>query len=207
VLTTPRQSLRRAAVAFALVSLLAACKRLDRQAGQGEGDASSSDAQVVITDGGDAGGALALVDAAPADDAIPAATSDELSVRARHLLEAIAKDNSDLGSDMLFPRDGWLATRDAADPGKDWDRRVAGPFRRSVHMLSRRHADLDRAQQVTLEIGHTVVQVTPRRHSWKKPLWTVRGSRLTYVVDGHTRTLSIHEMTAWRGAWYVTRLR
>ena len=27
------------------------------------------------------------------------------------------------------------------------------------------------------------------------------------VVDGKTRTLSIREMTAWRGAWYVTRLK
>jgi hypothetical protein len=147
------------------------------------------------------------VDAAPPDDSIPPASSEDLTVRARHLLEAIAKDNSDLGADILFPRDGWLATRDAADPGKDWDRRVAGPFRRSVHSLSHGRESLDRAQQVTLEIGHTVVQVTPRKHAWKKALWTVHGSRLTYVVDGHTRTLSIREMTAWRGAWYVTRLR
>jgi hypothetical protein len=35
----------------------------------------------------------------------------------------------------------------------------------------------------------------------------VHESRLTFVVDGHTRSLSIREMTAWRGAWYVTRLR
>jgi len=35
----------------------------------------------------------------------------------------------------------------------------------------------------------------------------VKGSRLTFLVAGHTRTLSIREMTAWRGAWYVTRFR
>jgi hypothetical protein len=182
------------------------CKRSERPAAQGDLDASSPEASLPDS-GGEAGSQLAVADAAPPDDSIPAASSEDLSVRARHLLEAIAKDNSDLGSDILFPRDGWLATRDAADPGKDWDKRVAAPFRRSVHALSRHHEDLDRAQQVTLEIGHTVVQVTPRKHSWKKALWTVRGSRLTYVLDGHTRTLSIHEMTAWRGAWYVTRLR
>ncbi len=76
-----------------------------------------------------------------------------------------------------------------------------------MHALSRRHTDLDRAQFVSLEAGTRRGQATPRRHGWKKPLWTVHGSRLTYVVDGRTRTLPIREMTAWRGAWYVTRLR
>jgi hypothetical protein len=162
---------------------------------------------------GDAGGearataVASALDAAPPDDAIPPTSSPELTARARHLLEAVGKDDPDLAADILFPRDGWLATRDAADPGKEWEKRVATPFRKSVHASGRRHAELDRAQFVSLELGHAVVQSTPRRHGWKKPLWTVRGSHLTFVVDGHTRTLSIREMTAWRGAWYVTRLR
>ena len=68
-----------------------------------------------------------------------------------------------------------------------------------------RHAD--GAQFVSLELGHAVVQEPVRRHGWKKALWSVHGSRLTYLVEGHTHTVSIREMTAWRGAWYVTRLR
>jgi hypothetical protein len=143
---------------------------------------------------------------APPDDSIPSTSSDELTGRARHLLEAVGKDDPDLASDILFPRDGWMATRDADDPGKEWEKRVAAPFRKAVHAGARHH-EIDRAQLVSLELGHAMVQSTPKRHGWKKPLWVVHGSRLTYVVDGHTRTLNIHEMTAWRGAWYVTRLR
>ncbi len=165
-------------------------------------DAGAGDA---ASDAGDAGAASAL-EAGPVDDAIPPTSSDELTVRAKHLLEAIAQDNAELATDIQFPRDGWMATRDAADPGKEWDKRVAGPFRRAVHSLSRRHKDLDRAQFASLELGHEMIQVTPRRHGWQKPLWTVTGSRLTFVADGKTRTLTIREMTAWRGAWYVTRL-
>jgi hypothetical protein len=141
------------------------------------------------------------------DDALLPAQSDELSARARHLLEAIAQDDATLADDLLFPRDGWLVTRDVADGGKDWDKRVAQPFRRAVHALSRRKLQPDQPQAVSLELGRAVVQGTPRRHGWKKPLWTVSGSQLTFVVNGHTRTLSIREMVAWRGAWYVTRLR
>ncbi len=152
-------------------------------------------------------GPASALDAAPPDDSIPPTTGDDLTARARHLLEAVAKDDPDLAADILFPRDGWLATRNAADPGKEWERQVAGPFRKSIHAHAKHHAGLDHAQFVSLDLGHVVVQSTPRKHGYRKPLWTVKGSRLTFVVDGHTRTLAIREMTAWRGAWYVTRLR
>jgi hypothetical protein len=158
----------------------------------------------------DAGGALeamAPLPPPPADEMIPPTSSDELTTRARHLLEAAGKDDPDLATDIAFPRSGWLAMRDADDPGKDWDRHVDSPFRRSLHALFRRHESLARAQFVSFELGHALVQAVPRRHGWKKPLWTVRGSHVTYTVDGHTRALTIREMTAWRGAWYITRLR
>jgi hypothetical protein len=164
------------------------------------GDAGPTDGAAATSDASP----LAGLDAAPADDLIPATSSDELTVRARHLLEAITKDDADLATDIIFPRAAWLGLRDAADPAKEWDKKVDRPFRRALHALSR-HAD--GAQFVSLELGRAVVQETVRRHGWKKALWSVHGSRLTYVVDGHTHTLSIREMTAWRGAWYVTRLR
>ncbi|HLK40208.1 MAG TPA: hypothetical protein VKU41_25830, partial [Polyangiaceae bacterium] len=105
-------------------------------------------------------------EAGPPDDAIPQTSSDELTARARHLLDAIAKDEGELAVDILFPRDGWNATHEAEDPGKDWERHVAAPFRHAVHALSRRHRDLERAQFVGLELGHSVVQVSLRRHGW-----------------------------------------
>jgi hypothetical protein len=142
----------------------------------------------------------------PPDDALPPSSTGELEQRARHLLEAIAKDDVNLASDILFPRDAWVATRDAADPGKEWNKRVAAPFRRAVHALSKHHVAVE-PQFVSLEVGRAMQQEVPHKHAWKKPLWTVRESRITFIVDGRTRVLSIREMTGWRGAWYVTRLR
>jgi hypothetical protein len=167
-------------------------------------------ADAAVQDGGSEARAAVVasaIDAGPPNDTMPDSSSDDLSARSRHLLEAIGKDSSDLAADILFPRDGWLATREASDPGKEWDRRVAGPFRKTVHALARSHPDIEHAQFVSFELGPAPEQVSTRRHGWKEHLWTVHGSRITYLVDGHTRTLAIHEMTAWRGAWYVTRLR
>ena len=169
---------------------------------------SDAGAETSIADAAEAGRvAASIVEAGPPDDAMPPTFSDELSELARHLLDAIGKDQADLATDILFPRDAWLAARDAVDLGKDWEAHAAAPFRKAVHGLSRHHHDLDRAQFASLEVGHAVAQATPRRHGWKKTLWVVHGSRLSFVVDGRTHTLPIREMTAWRGAWYVTRLR
>ena len=193
-------------VALAALALLAGCKGGGRPGGSPSA-APAVDAGTAVREAG----SVVIVDAAPPpDDGLLPAASEELVGRARHLLEAIARDDASLAGDILFPRDGWVATRDAADPGKDWDARASAPFRRAVHALSRRHRELgslDRAQVVSLELGGSLVQATPRKHGWKRPLWTVAGSHLTFVVDGHTRTLPIREMVAWRGAWYVTRLR
>jgi hypothetical protein len=50
------------------------------------------------------------------------------------------------------------------------------------------------------------VQIVPKKHGWKKPLWRVKHSKLTFVIEGKTHRVDIGEMVAWRGAWYVTRL-
>jgi hypothetical protein len=195
-------------LAVALFCALGGCKGSASSAGPADGspapDAPASDAPAPPRD---AGTSAAIDAGAPPDDVIPPTSSDELTQRARHLLEAVAKDDPDLATDIVFPRDGWLATRDASDPGKDWDKHVDGPFRKAVHGFAHRHEGLQGAHFVSLELGHAMVQELPRHHGFKKPLWKVHGSRLTYVVDGHTRVLSVRELTAWRGAWYVTRLR
>ena len=151
--------------------------------------------------------ATVIIDADVPDDTALPSNTDEIQTRARHLVEAIAQGDATLAMDILFPRDAWLAMRDAADPGKDWEMHVAEPFRRSVRALGRHQRDLEHAEAISLQLGSTLSEAEPRKHGWKKPLWIVTGSRLTFVAGGHTRTLSIHEMVAWRGAWYVTRLR
>jgi hypothetical protein len=190
----------RATAAIGIALALCACR--PRLGWQGAADAAPDAPQDAT---GEA--STAAAEAGPADDDMPASSNEELTERARHLLEAIAKDESDLATDILFPRDGWLATRDAENPGKDWEKKVDLPFRKGLHRLSRKQKGLERAQFVSFEVGRTIVQATPKRHGWKRPLWILLGARVSYVVDGRTRTLAIREMTAWRGAWYVTRLR
>jgi hypothetical protein len=200
-----RELLPCCAAAAVIAATVGGCKG-KHASGEAAQDAASVDAGAV--EGGREARASGAVPKPPqpADDQLPTST-EGMDLRARHLLEAIASDNAVLANDIVFPRDAWIATRDASDPGKDWDHRVATPFRKAIHVLSRHNEALARAQSVTLELGTAVSQDAPRPHAWKKALWTVHGSRITFVVDGQARSLPVRELTGWRGEWYVTRLR
>jgi hypothetical protein len=149
------------------------------------------------------GGADSGVD----DLALPPATNEELLGRMRHLLEAIAQNNPDLAGDVVFPRDAYVSARDSVDPQKAWEKRVSGLFRRSVERTQKRNKGIENAKFVGFELGHTVSQLTVKKHDFKRPLWRVKHSKLTFTIEGKVRHIDIAELTAWRGAWYVTRLR
>ncbi len=149
----------------------------------------------------------AAADAGVDDIAIPLAVNEELIARMRHLLEALAQANADLATDIVFPRDAYVALHDTADPQKAWEKHVASAFRRSIERTHKRLKGIENAKFVGFELGRAVVQITPKKNDFKKPLWRVRHSKLSFTIDGKVRHIDIAEMTGWRGAWYITRLR
>jgi hypothetical protein len=179
----------------------------DKTAAAGQVDPSLTSAKL---DGGREGGAsAATADAGPVVDdvAMPKASGEELDMRMKHLVEAIAQGNPDLAGDVVFPRDAFIQTKDSTDPQKGWEKKVQGSFKRGVEGLHKKMKGVDGAKFVSFELGHSVTQITPKKKDWKRPLWRVKHSKLTFTVDGKQRHLDIAEMTAWRGAWYVTKLR
>lgn len=168
---------------------------------------AGKDASADVVDASIVDAAPDVVDSGPADDAMPPATSPDLTTRGRHLLEAIAQDNPDLATDILFPRDAWSNAREGQDPTKQWDDKIKPAFVSSVHYWNKHTKDIGRAQFVSFEIGKTVQQITPKKKEWKKPLWEVKHGKLTFSIDGQQKHIEVLEMVSWRGAWYVTHLR
>ena len=176
--------------------------------------AACGDKSSAATDGGDSASLARTRDAgrdgadAGVDDlALPPAANEELLGRMRHLLEAIAQNNPDLAGDVVFPRDAYMASRDSVDPQRAWEKRISGLFRRSVDRTHNRTTGIENAKFVGFELGHAIAQLTPKKHDFKRPLWRVKHSKLTFTIEGKVRHLDIAELTGWRGAWYVTRLR
>lgn len=171
--------------------------------------AARPDAAAMVQSPLDAGeGARAVTDAGALDDsAMPASSGEDIDKRMRHLLEAIAQNEPDLAADALFPRDAYVLVRDSPDPQKAWDKRVRASFVRSIGRMNARMKGIERARFVSFEIGRSVVQLSPKKREFNKPLWRVKHSKLSISIDGRPRHIDIAEMTAWRGAWYVTKLR
>jgi hypothetical protein len=197
-------SLRRVALA-ALAALLVGALACTPSSSGGASDGGAVSDAAKLADGGDARAAFPVIDAGPEDTTIPPTSSDELNARAKHLLEAIVAGNAELAADMLFPRDAYVTSRESSEASKMWEKKISMPFKRHVGSLHKRKG-IDRAQFVGIELGHSVSQITPKKRDWKKPLWRVKGSHLSYIVDGKTLKIPISEMIAWRGAWYVTRM-
>ena len=201
---SPRERLVALIVAVGTATMVEGCSH--------KSAAATPDAAAVAQPAADAstdGGTAAMtVDSGVLDDtAMPAMSGETLHTRMQHLLEAIAQNNSDLAGDVLFPRDGYIASKDSSDPQSAWDTKVSTGFRRSVERLHKHTKGIEHAKFVSFELGHSLVQITPKKKDFKKPLWRVKHSKLSFTIDGKMRHLDIAEMTAWRGDWYVTRLR
>jgi len=195
--------------AIVLVTLAAACHPKSNATGTtGDAAAAAASSRAKGGDGGDAI-AKAPVEAAAtvADDALPPFTSDELTTRAKHLLEAIQKDDASLATDLVFPRDAYLLVRDTPDPGKAWDMSVLGAFKKQVHLLHRKTKGIDRAVFTSFELGQPASEAMPKKRDLKRMLWRARRSRLGFTIDGKPSHFDVVEMTGRRGSWYVTKLR
>ena len=57
-----------------------------------------------------------------------------------------------------------------------------------------------------LSYPHLFLEEMPRRHGWKRALWSVKRSRLNYMIDGKEYHAVLAEILAWHGAWYVVRM-
>lgn len=173
----------------------------------GAADAGNDAGAAPLRDGGPDGSASADAAVSEVDVTMPLAVDEELQGRMRHLIEALAQGNPDLATDIVFPREAYLAVRDSANPDQAWEKSVSASFKHAVERTHKRTKGIEGAKFVSFELGRTVVQLTPKRHEFKKPLWRVKHSKLTFTIEGKTHTLDIQEMTGWRGAWYITRLR
>ena len=87
-----------------------------------------------------------------------------------------------------------------------WDKKVDTAFKRTVHRLHKRLKG-QAPTFASFAIGPGVELAKPKKNDLKKPAWRVKHSKLTFMADGKTHTIEIAEMTAFRGSWYVTKLR
>jgi hypothetical protein len=155
----------------------------------GPSDASAHDAALITDD----------------ETAVPM-TSEELVARSKHLVEAVAGDNPELAMDFLLSKDAYAQFYAEKDLTRAWERHMKRAFARAIHRLHRRRHSKD-AKFARFELGTRLVKGPVGKGKHRHHVWHAHGSRIFYTVDGREHPIAIREMIAWRGAWYISRLR
>ena len=155
----------------------------------------------------DAGAAPAEAGAETSFDALPDGGAPDFELRGKHLLQAISENDLSLAADIVLPREAYVAARDSSDPGAQYESKFKPSLSAQIARIRRHEKGIDRAVFVSLDLGGAPVRAEPHKREWKAPVWRIGRSKLTFTIDGRVRRIDVAEMIAWRGNWYVTRLR
>jgi hypothetical protein len=175
----------------------------------------SASAQAIIDASAPDASAQAAADAAAADsapDAIdwknkakPELKSAELEPHAKALLEAIAKDDPEIGRDFFFPREPFKPLKDVADADKYWVQLFAA-YKRDIRELHRKRRDWAGVAFESFELGTPPTWVKPGDEYNKIGYYRTFRGRLRYTVGDRKGHIDVATIISWNGEWYITHL-
>lgn len=204
--------MRRFKVCGAWVLVLLACKKIEYAPPEDAGaDGGKRDGGLLVDAGARDGeapdaAAPAVPAIVPESHTVPPRQSDELTLRMRHLMEAIANDNADLGRDLLYPRKAFLKAHEGKDTAKLWDDTIYGAFKKEVHRLHTKIPGIARATFQSYDVGQVASDVPPRAREWVSLTHHARHGKLILIVDRKPVVIPIGELVAHNGYWYLVKL-
>ncbi len=143
----------------------------------------------------------------PSNRVKPPPPGEELAARAARLFEAVRDDDPPKAADFFFPREPFVPLKDVADGGRYWDT-LFRTYKNDVRELHRKHRrELEGASFVGLELGSTPTWVKPGDEYNKIGYHRTFHAKLRYrTAAGADRSLDVHTLISWQGAWYITHL-
>lgn len=172
-------------------------------------DAAVDDAAADADDAGAEVDASAL-DASPkpfvADNKVlPPLESEELTQKAKKLLDAIIRDDPALGESFWFPKEPFIPLKDVKGPDKYWNN-LHATYARDIHALHRKRKSWEGATFVSFKMGSTPKWVPPGDEANKIGYYRSFRGKLTYRIDEKNTTIDVHTIISWQGEWFITHL-
>src|SRR5204863_6129440 len=105
----------------------------------------------------------------PADDGhtahheqqrLPPLTKPHLTLRDKHLFQAIVENQPELADDFFFPKEPFIPLKDVADPARYFDQLMA-TYHRDIASLHAKRKDWSGAAFVSFDLGTTPGWVAP----------------------------------------------
>lgn len=180
---------------------------LDASLPEGDAGVADASADAEITD-------AAATDGSPtapqrpfvADNKVlPPLESEELTQRAKKLLDAIVRDDPALAESFWFPKEPFIPLKDVKGPGKYWDN-LHATYARDIHALHRKRKSWEGATFVGFKMGSTPKWVPPGDEANKIGYYRSFRGKLTYKVDDKNSTIEVHTIISWQGEWFITHL-
>lgn len=136
---------------------------------------------------------------------LPPLESEELTLRAKQLFEAIVHDDPARGESFWFPKEPFIPLKDVKGPDKYWNN-LHATYARDIHALHRKRKSWDGATFVGFKVGSTPKWVPPGDEANKIGYYRSFRGKLTYRIDDKNSTIDVHTIISWQGEWFITHL-
>lgn len=148
---------------------------------------------------------VAAEDPPPENRELPPLTSEDLTLRAGQLFDAIVHGEPETADAFFFPREPFIPLKDVKDPGRYHDGLVRA-YHQDVRALHAQRKAWEKARFVSFELGSRPRWVRPGEEWNKIGYFRTFNGKLRYEADGRTRAIDVHTIISWQGKWYVTHL-
>ena len=141
----------------------------------------------------------------PQTKTMPTDTDPQFTAGVSALWQGIVDDNPQEALPFFFPKSAYLQVKALPDPAADYQNRLIGFYNLDVHAAHRLlGADAKDAKLVGVSVPAKAAQwILPGAEANKLSYYRVYGSRLTYTVNGKTKSFGLFSLISWRGEWYL----
>jgi len=141
-----------------------------------------------------------------ADNKVEPTEGAELALRAKALLDAIAKDEPERGDAFWFPKEPFIPLKDIKDPGKYWSQ-LHRTYANDIHALHKKRKRWDNVEFVSFDGWSRSKWVKPGDEANKIGYHRAFHGKLRFKADGEPGEIDVHTIITWQGRWYCTHLR
>lgn len=143
----------------------------------------------------------------PQTHVLPRTNDPMFQADVQDLWQAIVTDDPATALPFFFPQSAYLQVKAISNPAADYQNRLIDWYRLDIeaaHALLGSQAS--QARFVGVTVPNQAVWIVPGVEYNKGSYYRVFGTRLTYEIGGHTKSIGLFSLISWRGEWYIVHL-
>jgi hypothetical protein len=144
----------------------------------------------------------------PQTHVLPRSDDPMFQAGVQDLWQAIVQDNPSIALPFFFPKSAYLQVKAISNASADYQNRLIDWYDLDIHAahaLLGSHAAAAQFVKVSVPTADAV-WIKPGVEYNKGSYYRLYGTRLTYQINGVTKSFGIFSLISWRGEWYCVHL-